>query len=55
MGEEEKPLVYAIMWGSKNRTSQKKFVLQVGVIEIFGEIGSVYLPSLSTTTQTLKI
>jgi hypothetical protein len=29
--------------------------LQVGVIEIFGEIGSVYLPSLSTTTQTLKI
>jgi hypothetical protein len=29
MGEDEKPLVYAIMWGAKNQTSQKKFVLQV--------------------------
>jgi hypothetical protein len=30
MGEEEKPLVCAIMWGAKNRNTQKKFVLQVG-------------------------
>ena len=30
MGEDEKPLVFAIMWGARNQTNQKKFVLQVG-------------------------
>ncbi len=39
MGEEEKPLVCAIMWGAKNRTSQKKFVLQVGHSTIGSSLG----------------
>jgi hypothetical protein len=38
MGEEEKPLVCAIMWGAKNRNTQKKFVLQVGQLLLLAPV-----------------
>ncbi len=43
MGEEEKPLVCAIMWGAKNRNTQKKFVLQVGHSTIGPSLGDPFL------------